>query len=200
MMTIGTVDGNGCYNYTGVCLDYLQMTAMRYGIPTTSGSVVVKNNPRANDPDGLVNLFTSTPLVSSECEHDGLPLLCNYGYLVCDSSGNSSVVLSDLEEECIEVSQGSCRSIWQTAVNLNIVPNCNNLDANVPLTLPSSNITCHPQFKEQCGLCVPLCEEFSETPESIQETIDVFFIIAACLMIIGSILVLIVSVIRRKVM
>jgi len=193
------VVGSDCYNYTGVCLDYLQMTAMEYAIPTTSDSVTVKNNPQV-DPDGLINLFSNNPIIPQECERDGLPLLCRYGYLVCGSSGDSPVVLSDLEEECLEVSQGSCQQIWQFAIDRNIVPSCNNLDSNVSIMLPSSNITCHPHFELQCGFCVPLCGEFSETPESTQETIDVFFIIAACLMILGSILVFIVSAIRRKVM
>jgi len=174
------------------------MTAMRYGIPTTSGSVVVKNNPRVSDPDGLVNLFTNTPLVSSECERDGLPLLCNYFYSVCDDSGKSPVGLSDLEEECTEVSQGSCQLIWQHAnLNLMLVPDCRNLDGDV---MPSLNITCHPQFDLRCGFCVPICEDFSETPHHIQITIDIFFDIAGFIVIIGGVLVIIVSIIRRKVM
>ena len=99
------VDGE-CYSYTGVCLNYLQITAMEYGIPTTSGSVVVKNNPRANDPNALINQLTTSAFVPDDCAREGLPLVCNYFYLICDSSGNSPVMLSNLEDECIEVSQG----------------------------------------------------------------------------------------------
>ena len=193
-MTKRMIPDSICYNYTGVCLDYLQMTAMMYGIPTTNDSVKVMNNPQVSNPDSLVNLFTNIDLVSDNCERDGLPLLCNYFYLVCNSSGDSPVVLSNLEEGCVNVSQGTCQSVWELPIASTIVPNCNELDANVP---PN---TCHPQFDIRCGVCIPICEDFSETPEDTQNTIDVFFIIAACLMIVGSILVLIVSVIRRDVM
>ena len=188
-----------CYNYTGVCLDHLKITAMLYHTPTTNDSVKVMNNPRVTDPDSLVNLFTS--FAPDNCERDGLPLLCNYFYLVCNSSGDSPVVLSDLEEKCIEVSQGTCRTIWELGRDGNIVPDCNDLDSGGPvLTVPTSNITCHPQFGLRCGLCVPLCKEFSETPEDIQKSIDLLFVIAGSVIVLGGVFVILVSIIRRNVM
>jgi len=186
------------YNYTGLCLDYLQMTAAKYDMPITNGSVMVKNNPRVNNPDALVNLFTSASIAYPECARDGLPLLCNYFYLVCDNTGHSPAVLSNLEENCTEVSQGSCQQIWQHALNFEIAPDCSNLDGNDIMS--SSNITCHPHFDLRCGLCVPTCEDFSETPHHIQTTIDIFFDIAGFIMVIGGALVIIVSIIRREVM
>jgi len=187
-------DGD-CYNYTGMCLDHLLAAAMMYNVPTTNDSVKVKNNPRVNNPDSFVELFSSA--ASPGCRQGGLPFVCNYAFLICDSSGSSPVVLTDLEEQCTQVSQGSCQNEWQFGARLNIVPNCGNLDAITP-----STSSCHPQFELRCGgqFCVPICEDFSDTPEGTQETIDIFFIVAACLMTIGSIVVLIVSFIRRKVM
>jgi len=196
------VDGE-CYSYTGVCLNYLQITAMEYGIPTTSGSVVVKNNPRANDPNALINQLTTSAFVPDDCAREGLPLVCNYFYLICDSSGNSPVMLSNLEDECIEVSQGSCRSVWQLAMSSDLLPDCSDLDSDSGESLsriPTSNVTCHPQFGLRCGLCVPLCNEFSETPEDIQKSIDLFFVISGCVIVIGGIFVILVSIIRRSVM
>jgi len=202
MMTNRMVANGDCYDYTGVCLEYLKVTAMEYGVPTTSDSVTVKNNPRAINPDSLVHQLRTSSFVPDDCKRDGLPLLCNYFYLICDGSGNSPVVLGDLEDDCIDISQGSCRSVWQIAMGSDLVPDCSDFNSDGPLsTIPTlSNITCHPQFGLRCGLCVPLCNKFSETHDDIQKSIDLLFVIAGCVIMVGGIFVILVSIIRRKVM
>lgn len=200
-----------CYSYTGVCLEHLQTTAATYGIPTPNGVVQVVRNPSLSDHDTLVSQFVSNSIVSDACQSEGLPFLCNYFYILCNGSDGSTVTISNLVNQCIDASQGSCQMIWQLAMSFNLVPDCRDVDSGnsestTSMSTTSSmtsllpTITCHPEFELRCGVCVPLCKEFNEIPEDIQKSIDVLFIIASCLIVIGGVFVIFVSIVRREVM
>ena len=92
-----------------------------------------------------------------------------------------------------------------------LLPNCENFNddgnindddnnnSNTSLIIPQS-LQCHYQFKEFCGVCLPLCGKFSEyrVETKFQErSILIFTGIAA---FIGGILVFIASAYRRKTM
>ena len=210
-----------CSSYTdNVCLPSLQSVASNYSIDANnSNSIMVQLNPQIDfEPNTVLTVFFNSPMVTEDCRREGLPLLCQLFYLVCDS--NNEPVSTLRKEQCTAVIEGVCQQAFDFARSLNLftIPDCENLDSspgtqidnnnnntntnstNSTATNDNSNITCHPDFDVRCGRCVPNCNRFSETSEHTQKTIDIFFIIAAVTCVIGGIFVIIVSFLRRSVM
>jgi len=59
-------------------------------------------------------------------------------------------------------------------------------------------LQCHYQFKEYCGLCLPLCGEFSQYKASTKLAERSVLIFAGALAFVGGILVFIAAIFRRK--
>lgn len=215
---------NSCFDYTNqICLSTLQSVARHYGINATGNSIMVQRNIQAVGnfgPDDAISFFNTNPLVSEDCQRAGLPLLCQYFYLICNPN-DSSAIGTISAEQCTAVTEGVCETTFNTAKLVGFsIPDCTDLDfdflsgkqlvtnatneatnsTETQARMNTNNITCHPQFDVRCGRCVPACKRFSETSKSRQRTIDIFFIIAALTCVIGGTLVIIVSVLRRDVM
>ena len=62
----------------------------------------------------------------------------------------------------------------------------------------SEPLRCHYQFKEFCGVCLPLCASFSQYTDQVKIGERTILVIAAILSIIGGVVVIIASVIRKK--
>ena len=193
---------NTCSSYTdNVCLPSLQSVASNYSIDANnSNSIMVQLNPQIDfEPNTVLTVFFNSPMVTEDCRREGLPLLCQLFYLVCDS--NNEPVSTLRKEQCTAVIEGVCQKEFDFVRSLNLltIPDCENLDSSSGTQI-DNNITCHPDFDVRCGRCVPNCNRFSETSEHTQKTIDIFFFITSLICMIGGTFVIIVSFVRRSVM
>ena len=88
-----------------------------------------------------------------------------------------------------------------------LLPNCesfsdnDNSSASSPIVpIESQSLQCHHQFKEYCGLCIPLCGKFRQYHDEAYFQTKLIYIIAGIIGFIGGILVFIASAYRRKAM
>ena len=211
---MATQPPENCFEYTGKsCLAALQSVASNFGINASGNSIMVQRNAQAGsiDPDIIFNLFNSYSSISEECQTLGLPVFCQYFYPICNPTDGS--VISITEEQCVSVTEGVCKDAIQLAEGVTTfnIPACSEFTSETSSGMQTNddsahtgaiacNKTCHPQFDEHCGMCIPACNRFSETSEDRQLTIDIFFIIAALTCVIGGTFVILVSIVRRDVM
>ena len=85
----------------------------------------------------------------------------------------------------------------------NLLPVCETFGAdNESSTGTTENdeepLRCHYQFKEFCGVCLPLCGTFSQYRVEVRFAERAVIILSAVLALIGGFVVLIAAVIRRS--
>ena len=85
----------------------------------------------------------------------------------------------------------------------NILPVCetfgtNNESSSVTTRNHTEPLICHYQFKEFCGLCLPLCGKFSQYPAQAKSVERALMILTSILILIGGFVVFIASVIKRS--
>ena len=184
--------------YSDICARYLS-----HLVHETSLSTLRLNGISDDD----INMFigTITRYASKLCQDAALPFLCQYIFPPCNvSSGDVSYIS---QSECINVRYVVCPFEWKFVMSTpsaSLLPNCENFDddnssQNGTVVVPQS-LQCHYQFKEYCGLCLPLCGEFSQyrVQTKFQErSIIIFSGIAA---FIGGLLVFIASIYRWRAM
>ena len=155
-----------------------------------------------------INMFIGiiTQYASQSCQDAALPFLCQYIFPPCNvSSGNVNYIS---QAECTNVRDAVCFSEWNLIMNIplaSLLPNCKNFDDSDDGSQDNSSVVpqslqCHYQFKEYCGLCLPLCGKFSQyrVQTKFQErSIIIFSGVAA---FIGGILVFIASIYRWRAM
>ena len=153
---------------------------------------------------GILNQFSG--FVSEQCAEVVLPFLCQYIHPPCDGNGSVNLIS---QEQCSNIRDVVCADEWRLAMatsSSSLLPVCEHFSGvdsitgdNTTQTIPQP-IQCNYQFKEYCGLCRPLCGEFSL--HSVQSKFGerIALITAAVLAFIGGILVFIAAIIRRKVM
>ena len=143
-------------------------------------------------------------IVSKECNQAAKLLICEYVYPICDSSGYYQYAN---KEECLHVRDVTCAAEWQIALALvpHVLPNCEILpDAesevnNEPQTNATSIPICPKEFKLYCNKsCLPLCKSFSGYGESETLSRKQADIAASLLGIVGGILLILLSVLRRE--
>ena len=82
------------------------------------------------------------------------------------------------------------------------LPTCEAMDGsndNIDLEANTSeSLKCHYQFKEFCGICLPLCATFSQYTAQVRKTEDAIIVTSSILAIIGGVVVFIFAIIRRK--
>ena len=62
----------------------------------------------------------------------------------------------------------------------------------------SETVKCHYQFKEYCGICLPLCGKFSQYTDQLRINEDIVIIFSSILGAIGAVIMFTAAVIRRK--
>ena len=187
-----------CMQYSGVCAQYL--SHLNNG--TTMFTLTLLNGQSEDDINSFIDIIIR--FASMQCRDAVLPFLCQYIFPSCDVNNGNVDFIS--RTQCINIRDAVCSFEWNFVVNTPsaaLLPNCENFDDNDNdvdnKTVPQS-LQCHYQFKEFCGLCLPLCGRFSQyrVQAKFQErAIVIFSGIAA---FIGGILVFIVSVYRRNAM
>ena len=142
---------------------------------------------------------------SKPCQDAALPFLCQYIFPPCNVSSGDVNYIS--QAECINV-RDVCSFEWNVVMSTSsalLLPNCENFDdsdygsQDSSLVVPQS-LQCHYQFKEYCGLCLPLCGKFSQyrvQTKFRQRSMLIFSGVAA---FVGGILVFIASIYRWRAM
>ena len=194
-------NGN-CSQYEGICSAYLRQLIDKNGTLTT---MVNSDITEQQVLLFLANLNNLPDLISEECSVAIMPFLCQYVYPPCDGNGSTQFIT---KEQCINIREDVCELEWKFAMATNfgsLLPFCEAFDASSNFSSTAKGISsssetpsCHYQFKRFCGVCLPLCNAFSQYSAPVKLTEKILIIVAAVLAIIGGIIVLIAAGIRRK--
>ena len=194
-VSIQSLYSTQCTQYKGVCADYLS-----YLNNKTTMHTLTLDGRSEGEISSFIDLIMQ--YASSQCRDAVLPFLCQYVFPPCDIiSGNVNFIS---KTECTNIRDVVCSFEWNVVIKTpsgSLLPNCENFDENddnSTLPIVTQPLECHYQFKEFCGLCLPLCGRFSQyrAQTKLQErSILIFSGIAA---FIGGILVLIASIYRRN--
>ena len=136
----------------------------------------------------------STP----SCVAASKSFICQYVFPPCHNDGDYQLIT---EEQCLYVQDEACVVEWLLAKSLfpNLIPDCRLLNG-ASAVLDNSTVTCPDNFKLFCESCLPLCSSFSQYDKvttSIRKIVD---ITAAVIAIVGGLLLIILSAMRRKTM
>ena len=184
--------------YNDICAHYLSQL-----VDETSLSTLSLNGISDDD----INAFIGTIIqfASKPCQDAALPLLCQYIFPPCNVSSGDVNYIS--QAECVNVRDAVCSFEWNVVMNTpsaSLLPNCEDFDddndsQNGTVVVPHS-LQCHYQFKEYCGVCLPLCGKFSQyrVQTKFQERSTLIF--SGIAGFIGGILVFIASIYRWRAM
>ena len=184
--------------YNDICAQYLSQLVDETSLLTLKLKGVSEDD---------INMFVGTikQYASKPCQDAALPFLCQYIFPPCNvSSGDVNYIN---RAECINV-RDVCSFEWNVVMNTpsaSLLPNCENFDDDNDnnqsgLLIVPQALQCHYQFKEYCGLCLPLCGKFSQYRVQTKLRQRSILIISGIAAFVGGILVLIVSIYRRRVM
>jgi len=136
-----------------------------------------------------------------------LPFLCKYVYPPCYGNNISTVQLIS-HVQCKDIRDKVCADEWEQVrkISPSLLPVCENFKEGNDLGLDHGNVSratikplkCHYQFKEFCGLCLPLCGKFSQYKVKTKFQERSILIFSGSSAFIGGILVFIAAFIRRK--
>ena len=137
----------------------------------------------------FVEMFSSE--INKECLAAVTPFLCQYVYPPCDGNGNARLIT---QEECIYIRDQVCTLEWKIVMGTQFrsyLPMCE--EEKIPET-----VKCHHQFKEYCGVCLPLCGKFSQYTDRVRISEDIVIICSSIIGAIGAVIMFTAAVIRRK--
>ena len=188
-----------CEEYSGICLEHLNKLDSEISVFTQTLKGISEND---------ISTFASylnyhSDLINKQCRDVMLPFLCQYAFSTCTvNSGNVNFIS---KTQCTNIRDALCSGEWNHAMQnfSSLVPNCqdfNDGDSNNYTILPIAPqpLQCHYQFKEFCGLCLPLCGKFSQFKTDVKFRARAFVIFGATAAFIGGILLFIISVYRQK--
>ena len=128
-----------------------------------------------------------------------MPFLCQYVYPPCDGNGSVQFIT---QEQCVNIRDDVCETEWRIAMTTeqgNLLPVCETFDTDnesslVTIKNDTEPLICHYQFKEFCGVCLPLCGKFSQYPDQVKFNQRAVLILASTIALIGGLVVLIATV------
>ena len=193
---------NQCVEYNGVCAQYLPRL-------DNGSSVFTLTHNTVSEVD-IKNIQRLLKWASQECRDAVLPFVCQYAFPPCDIASSNVSIISG--SQCSYIRDVVCPNEWNLAIRVSasaasLLPNCETFydideDNNTlpTATTVSQPLQCHYQFKEFCGLCLPLCGKFSQYRVQTKFQERGILIFAGTAGFVGGILVFIVSAYRRKAM
>lgn len=200
--------GESCINYTGVCKQYLPHVKLNN---STSLSTLTHNEISETNVTNFMNMLKKTDnLFSKKCAVTEvvLPFLCQYTYPPCIGNEISAAQIIS-RKQCENIRDMACSTEWRivTAISpslSSLLPVCENFDEDDDFDYTNNSqdtlqpLQCHYQFKEFCGLCLPLCGKFSQYKAKTKLQERSVLILSGITAFIGGILVFIAAFIRRK--
>ena len=189
--------GDKCYQYDGICSMHLNnLMASNASLTTLSNNAI--NEEQLSEFFSILESFSA--IVSDECSTVVMPFLCQYVYPPCDGNGSAQFIT---QEQCINVRDDVCKTEWRLAMTTEqgkLLPVCETFGADnqsSSIITISDPLKCHYQFKEFCGLCLPLCGTFSQYPDQVKLGERAVIILAAVLALTGGLVILSAVVIKR---
>ena len=186
-----------CVEYNGVCAEYLSQLVNETSLFTLA--------LHGTSEDTIIQFMDNiVALASEQCRDNVLPFLCQYIYPPCNITSNTANYVS--QTHCSNIRDAVCSFEWKLAINTplaHLLPNCDHFDVDTDedtLPIAAQSLQCHHQFKEFCGLCLPLCGKFSQYRDEVEFRERKVIIFSAAAAVIGAILVFIVSTYRWRVM
>jgi len=193
-----SVYNQNCSQYEGICSIHLN----KLTTPNNKITTMINNDITEQQLSQIFSILKDfSTLINKKCASIVMPFLCQYAYPPCDGNGSVQFIT---QEQCINIRDEVCASEWKfvMATNLgSLLPICEIFGNNNSLITKekvSVSPKCHYQFKEFCGVCLPLCSAFSQYPDQIRLSEKIVILTASILAIIGGIIVFIVAVIRQK--
>ena len=187
-----------CVSYSGQCLRHLEMFDDNLLTRTLIGV-------SENDIVGFVDILNQfMGVVSEQCAEVVLPFLCQYVHPPCDGNGSVNLIS---QEQCSNIRDVVCANEWRLVMatsSSSLLPVCehfsdvDNITYDNTTQIISQPLQCHYQFKEYCGLCLPLCGEFSQYRARTKLEERSVLIFAGVSAFIGGILVFIAAIFRRE--
>ena len=189
-----------CSQYNGICEIHLN------GLTTSNNDLITLSNNLITEQQ-LSELFlfleSLSTFISDECSAVVMPFLCQYVYPPCDGNGSTQFIT---QKQCINIRDDVCKTEWIFAMTTeqgNLLPVCETFGADNESSVIKNELNisdplrCHYQFKEFCGLCLPLCGTFSQYPDQVKLGERAVIILAAVLALIGGFIILITAVVKR---
>ena len=194
-VSISSLYSDQCLEYYGVCTEYLPQLNNEDSMFT-----LIRHGASEDTIEQFIRDYI--PLASQKCRDNILPFVCQYIYPPCDITSNDTGNFIS-QTECNNIRDTVCSFEWNAVKNVplmrNLLPSCESFDNdnNALISKPQS-LQCHNQFKEFCGLCLPLCREFSQYEDESEFKQKIMRIFAAAVAFIGGLLVFIVSVYKWR--
>ena len=153
--------GDQCSLYKGICSIHLnELTTSDNDTTTLSNNVITEQ--QLSEFFSILQSYSS--VISEECSAAVLPFLCQYVYPPCDGNGSTQFIT---QEQCINIRDDLCEAEWRIAMTIehgNLLPVCETFGTGSVTTVNNTEpLRCHYQFKEFCGVCLPLCGIFHNT-------------------------------------
>ena len=193
-ISISSFYNDQCLEYNGICTEYLSQL-------NNHGSLFTLIRHGVSEDTITQFILDIIPLGSQKCRTNILPFLCQYIYPPCDITNNDTVNFIS-QTECSNIRDTVCSFEWNAVKNVplarDLLPNCESFDGNDTLTIEPQSLQCDHQFKEFCGLCLPLCRKFSqyEDESEFKQNVTIIFAVAAAF--IGGLLVFIASIYKWR--
>ena len=175
-------------------------------VTATDDALITGSNNMINE-EQLTEFFSVleslSGIISEECSAAVMPFLCQYVYPPCDGNGNTQFIT---QTQCINIRDEVCEREWRLAMTTeqgSLLPVCeifgtDNESTSDVIDNDAEPLRCHYQFKEFCGLCLPLCGTFSQYSVEVRFAERAVIILAAVLALIGGIVVFTAALIRRS--
>ena len=128
--------------------------------------------------------------ITSQCSNRSaaLSFFCKAGYFTC--SNNSD--LFPTYHECMQLQNDTCREQWRDLQSVSpTVTCCNAYNPESP---------CPDQFARFCGICTPVCHEFSQYGKATTVALDVIGVISMIMNFLFGLLVFVAAFFKRKTM
>ena len=193
-----------CVRYSGICADHLKQLGNNNSLFTLTPKGISKD-----DIGTFVDYLNEySAFLRKQCLDAVMPFLCQYAFPPCDVNGGNVQIIS--KTQCTNIRDALCSVEWnlamRTPAGAALLPKCesfnddDNHSASTIVPIEPQSLQCHPQFKEYCGLCLPLCGEFKQYNYETELSTKVIYISAGVMGFVGGILVFLASVYRRKAM
>lgn len=193
--------GESCINYSGVCKQYLPHALLNN---VTFLSTLTHNEISEADVVNFMNtLKQHQNILSTKCDitETILPFLCQYVFPPCNSNNISSAQLIS-RVQCKNIRDVMCNTEWRLlplVSSSSVLPNCESfVDSDFDIEYSNNSqadttqhIQCHYQFKQFCGVCLPLCGKFSQYKVKTKLQTRAILIFSGASAFIGAILVFI---------
>jgi len=96
-----------------------------------------------------------------------MSFICQYAFPPCDGDGSPLLITQD---QCVNIRDDVCANEWRITATTDLrslLPVCEVLGSKNTSRLMISNkvlkpLKCNFQFKEFCGVCLPICGTFSQ--------------------------------------